>query len=361
MMKRIIACLGYVLLIIQSSSVFSAPGLLFDVQGTGGAGDATITLCLDGSGTHPLSCQKHTLSNNSLSIRSTVPGHTYSNACIKVNTPGHRLRDPGVDCTQASNGCCLFSVSDTSPKNITLTPTVPELLLYGITGAGSPSNPNSLYIMNTNTGLGSFMMNLTDDDGAIIASDGSHIYHWTGYDPLSTFERVDLDRLITTTIPFSGDSISEVFGAVFSGNAGSFLVSSIDEAFFTFTKQGVVTQIGGTTSDDYPRGFACYQHRFYAVTPETNALYELDPSTGTTLSTQTITLTGYIVERGLGITANPTTGILYALLKVKGTSIRKLVTIDPATGIATLIGDANDASGDARFSSIAFHPADPTC
>ena len=90
-------------------------------------------------------------------------------------------------------------------------------------------------------------------------------------------------------------------------------------------------------------------------------LYEINLNTGEPLSTTTITLSGFIVEKGLGITANPTTGVLYALLKVQGSSTRKLVTIDPTTGVATLIGDANDASGHARISSIAFHPADPNC
>jgi len=357
-MKRMRVWLGCVLLSLQSSVVLAVPGEFFDVQGTGASGDLSITLCLDGAGAQPLSCQIYRASALDLTIRSTVVGHEYPNACIKVNTLGYQVREPSVDCRSVNNGCCLFSASDTSPKNITLAPRVPELLLYGTTGAGSPSNPNSLYLMNTNTGSGSFMMNLTNEDGAVIASSGSHIYHWTGFDPLKTFERVDLERLTTTDIPFSGDPISEVLGAVFS--QGSFLVSAIEDEFFTFTPQGVVTQIGSTTNS-YERGFACYHHRFYAVTSDADEFYEIDPSTGATLSTQTMTLAGFTVDRGLGITANPTTGVLYAILKVQGTSIRKLVTIDPTTAIATLIGDANDASGDARFSSIAFHPADPAC
>jgi hypothetical protein len=355
LMKRMIAWVGCLLLSLQSSVILAASGPLFDVQGTGSPTQVTITVCLDGLAS--LSCQTYAPSGLDLHIRSTVSGHTYPNACLKVNTPGYHVRNVAVDCTSINNGCCLFSVSDTSPKNITLTPIVPELLLYGTTGAGSPSNPNTLYRMNTSTGFGSLIMPLTDDDGAVIASDGAHIYHWTGYEPLETFERVDLERLTTTNIPFEGDPISEVFGAVFS--QGSFLVSTYDDEFFTFTTEGTVTQIGDT--DNSIRGFACYNHLIYAVTTSSDALYELDPSTGATLSTQTITLAGFTVEKGLGITANPTTGVLYALLKVQGSSTRKLVTIDPTTGVATLIGDANDASGNARFSSIAFHPADPNC
>ena len=355
-MKRMIAWVGCLLLSFQSGVILAASGQLFDVQGTGNPEQVTITVCLDGLTS--LSCQQYQPSGLDLIIRSTVAGHTYPNACIKVNTPGYQVRDAAIDCVSINYGCCLFSVSDASPKNITLTPTVPQLLLYGITGYGSPSNPNSLYRMNTDTGLGSFIMQLTNDEGAVIASDAAHIYHWTGYDPLKTFERIDLERLTTTNIPFSGDSISEVLGAVFT--QGSFSVSAVENEFFTFTRQGVVTKVGDTTNS-YQRGFACYNHRFYGFNSEVDEVSELDINTGNFLSTQTITLAGFTVERGLGITANPTTGVFYALLKVRGSSVRKLVTLDPITGVATLIGDANDASGNARFSSIAFHPADPNC
>lgn len=235
-----------------------------------------------------------------------------------------------------------------------------DLGLYASTGAGSPTNPNSLYRMETtgpDVGLGTFVMGMTDNDGAVIASNGEYIWHWTGYFPLRTFERVDVTDKTLMSIPFSGAFISEVFGAVFYEE--SFLVSSIDGDFLTFSPVGLVTRIG--TEIGARRGGACYNKRMYAVSPDSDRLYELSLVDGQTLSSKPITLEGFKVSRGLGITVNPNTGELYALLKLAGDPQRKLVTIDRETGVATLLADARGEEGNEKFSSLAFHPANPAC
>lgn len=57
-------------------------------------------------------------SGSEVTITTTVPNHTYPNAGIKVNSPGYTLNTTG--CTPNSNGYCLFSVSNTSTKTLTI-------------------------------------------------------------------------------------------------------------------------------------------------------------------------------------------------------------------------------------------------
>jgi hypothetical protein len=62
-----------------------------------------------------------------------------------------------------------------------------------------------------------------------------------------------------------------------------------------------------------------------------------------------ITLAGYTVIGGSGLARHPETGVLYALLKVQGSSFRRLATLDETTGVATDIGDTLN-----RFAGMAF-------
>jgi len=56
---------------------------------------------------------------NELIINTTIPNHTYPTAGIKLNTPGFTLTGAGTECTMY-NGFCLFSVSDTTAKTISV-------------------------------------------------------------------------------------------------------------------------------------------------------------------------------------------------------------------------------------------------
>jgi len=79
------------------------------------------------------------------------------------------------------------------------------------------------------------------------------------------------------------------------------------------------------------------------------SLHTISPTDGSVISTVTISLTGETIEGGTGLAVDPTTGTLYALLKIDGDSDRVLVTIDPATGVATLVGSVGIG-----FAGIAF-------
>lgn len=234
-------------------------------------------------------------------------------------------------------------------------------ILFGVTDDGSPSSPESLFTLDPTSGLATLFMHLGNGDtGEAIAADGSNLYHWSGYSS-PIFERVNLNTKTVTNIPLTGTNSYEILGAVFFG--GHFLTFSLgpsQTALYTNTLAGVVTLLQGNITFR-ARGMACRHGVVYAVTPGTDVLATFDPSTGNNTGFyHPITLPGFVVVGGDGITVNPKTGVFYAILHVASSSVRRLVTIDVNTLVATDIGPADNGSG-LVFSGIAFYPADPTC
>ncbi len=91
--------------------------------------------------------------------------------------------------------------------------------------------------------------------------------------------------------------------------------------------------------------------RLYSISSNgDDLLREINPLTGETMDHIQITHAGGItVQQGNGLATHPVTGELYGLLKLQGQSGRELVTINPATGVATSIGDTGDS-----FAGITF-------
>jgi hypothetical protein len=82
-------------------------------------------------------------------------------------------------------------------------------------------------------------------------------------------------------------------------------------------------------------------------------LRTVDPVSGDLYAEVTITLANENILGATGLAKDPTTGTIYALLRLQGANARRLVTLDTATGTATNIGPADDGSG-ADFSDITF-------
>jgi len=96
-------------------------------------------------------------------------------------------------------------------------------------------------------------------------------------------------------------------------------------------------------------------------------LRKINPNTGATISSVAITLDGSFtqgefVTGGTGVEFNPADGKIYVLLKISidpgadggqfENQNRHLATIDPQTGIATLVGD----TGSFKISTLTFNP-----
>ncbi|MDF1795037.1 MAG: DUF4394 domain-containing protein [Coxiellaceae bacterium] len=234
--------------------------------------------------------------------------------------------------------------------------------LYGVTGSGS-DEPETLFSLNPSTALATLVMVLSGgDDGEAIASDGVNLYHWSGYDN-PVFQRINLAQLTTTDITLTQgtpptDVYFEVQGVVYNGN--TFLATSYEQQFIANTIAGVQTLVNNVEYVGY-RGMACLHHTIYAVDTTSDTLYTINQTTGAATAVATISMSGYTITGATGLTVNPTSQQFYVLLKVSGSQVRKLAKLNIATGVATLVGDATDASNTLKFASIAFHPADPSC
>lgn len=115
-MKKSILMLHGLILSFVSQFTFAVSSPLFNVSASGNqtTDPIHIILCLNGKG--PLSCQNFTVSNPRLTISTTIPGHTYLQAGIKISSTNVTTNLEG--CELYSNGFCLFSVSNTQPASI---------------------------------------------------------------------------------------------------------------------------------------------------------------------------------------------------------------------------------------------------
>lgn len=84
----------------------------FDVTATGTPQNLNIKLALNGH--HPILRQIYKVDALSLSIRTTIPHHTFPHAGIKIDQPGYRV----AGLTPTKDGYYLFPVSYTQPANI---------------------------------------------------------------------------------------------------------------------------------------------------------------------------------------------------------------------------------------------------
>ena len=87
----------------------------------------------------------------------------------------------------------------------------------------------------------------------------------------------------------------------------------------------------------------------YAV-GQNNQLAEIDPVTGAVLNSTTVTLSGVTIFGLADVEVNPADGLLWGLI-VDATPATHLVTIDPATGVATLIATTEDLFFDMAFNA----------
>jgi hypothetical protein len=85
-------------------------------------------------------------------------------------------------------------------------------------------------------------------------------------------------------------------------------------------------------------------------TPADNRIYQINPGNADLSNIQQITMSGFTVQNALALAAQPGTGTLYGVVQTgAGVANRRLVRINPNTGLATDVGSLGRG-----FSSIAF-------
>lgn len=94
-------------------------------------------------------------------------------------------------------------------------------------------------------------------------------------------------------------------------------------------------------------------------TIQNNQIYRINPSNANLTNFNQVTLPGFSVSRSLAMAARPSDGVLFAVIRATAlnrpeggsTTNRRLVTIEPETGIATDIGLLSDAIASLAFRS----------
>ena len=121
--------------------------------------------------------------------------------------------------------------------------------LYAVTGDGA-TTPESLFKVDISTAaMTLFTTYGAGSDGETIefCDDDGHIYHWSGRNTAHAMEKTDTATGVTTTLPNTGFTTDEVFGAIYVGN-GLFRLANLDQEwmFVDTTGFGYTPVITGT-------------------------------------------------------------------------------------------------------------------
>ena len=118
----------------------------------------------------------------------------------------------------------------------------------------------------------------------------------------------------------------------------------------TFTPTPTATATAGTPTPTptCTPGVTLYGISNGFGTAANNQIYQIDPATGTISNTHQVTLAGFTVSRSQAMAARPGDGVLFAVIETSDV-VRRLVTINPNTGVATAIGVLTN-----QISSLAF-------
>jgi len=136
----------------------------------------------------------------------------------------------------------------------------------------------------------------------------------------------------------------------FRASEGVFYWATFDE-LYRLTVDGVKTFIGDMDHDTRGLAFSLDGNTLYSIEQRSDQLRIVDPADASAAgSSTTITLEGKFVNGGGGLATHPTTGVLFALLRIEGEG-RVLVTLDPSTGVATSIGNTGLKTAGIAFNS----------
>ena len=229
--------------------------------------------------------------------------------------------------------------------------------LYGVIGDGGDlpetlvlldmTDATSMVVLPLGNGVHGEEIAFNPDDGLIYHASGSSAEFGDGDDRI--LETIDPETLTIIPVSLSGDEYIEVAGLTYAGS-DRFLAGDINPGLYSITN-GVSSFIGDRAVDRIvSTGLAFIGSILYSVNRDDSLLKTLDPDTGGLLTSVEIKLPGFLIRSGTGLAANPEDNSLWALLKVQSEDNRVLVTIDPASGDATLVG-LTDERG---MSGIAF-------
>lgn len=247
--------------------------------------------------------------------------------------------------------------------------------LFGITGDGATNSEelNTLSLVDAALTFVSSLGNGDDGEVLVFNPNDGQFYHFSGRGSLpggvndnangSIFERIDPTTGAVTPVGFAGNGFDasspgsfseEALAAAYNPFTGNFLVTDLDDNLYSVTTGGQVTFLANVGFS--VKGLAFLGNQLLATEQSDGFdndgevdLMVLDPTTGAVVSSVNITLAGVNLTGSNGLSLDPQTGELYAIVR-ENSSTRYLVRVDPATGQATMIGLLSD-----NIATIAFN------
>ena len=231
-------------------------------------------------------------------------------------------------------------------------------ILYGVTGDGA-ATPESLFTLSTSDASSTFVMALgrgTDGEAIGFNPTDGLLYHASGHFGAGViFESILSDFSGTVDIPIGAPLDDEEAQALtWDSSRGEFLWKQhhLPGPLFSVATDGTETFIGDM--DHQAKGLAFVGDTLFSIDRGSGGsatLFTIDPSDASSIGSVTIFGLSSAILGGTGLATNPDDGSLWALLRTSEDSgFRSLVTIDPVTGNATLVG-VTDETG---FAGLAF-------
>lgn len=237
-MRSFLRSLFSSILLTVCVSVYGTPNnnLFFDISENAPTVPLQIELALNAWG--PFSTQNYTVHGLELTIRTTIPDHTYPFAGIKIDSPGYRI----AGSSPFQNGFYPFLVSDTSPANLLIIP--PNLPWYPSLEAFEHYNSGRSHVFPEATFGGSYLGNNT------VNIDTSPGVYPSGYN----MAYLDADHIF-----IYGGGYGDI-----AGSAGAF-VAKVDPVTLgpNWYNQLINTSINGEW--DYPGSMGILQDGFIYV------------------------------------------------------------------------------------------------
>jgi hypothetical protein len=223
--------------------------------------------------------------------------------------------------------------------------------LYAVSGENG-DNPQSLWTVDPVTAVPTLVLTFEAvdpgvTDGEALAALGTSLYRLSGRGTGQVLNDVTVPGHVVGSTTPSGDAYEEAGGLTADGTdllmAESF--NATQRGLYSITTAGVATRIGDIDHRSKGLAFDLAGTTLYGVANENPArLVTIDPATGATLTTVTMT-DGATIVGANGLATHPGTGELWVLVSFAAAGPRSLGTVDPVTGVVSVVGDVDDGNG----------------